>query len=161
MITNYLAPTSFSVTVSRIPNVEFFTQTAAIPGISLSPIENVSPIQKFYSTGDRIEYSEFDLGFIVDERMENYLEILRWMEGIASPENTDQYKDLAKSDDGITSDITIVIHNSHKNPNIRVQFKNCFPTSLSQVDLSVTQGDVVYPQASVTFRYDAFSIDQI
>ena len=161
MITNYLAPTSFIVSISRMPNVEFFTQTASIPSISISPVSTASPIQTYYATGDRIEYSDFDLGFIVDERMDNYLEMLRWMEGIASPETTDQYTDLAKSDDGITSDITVVVHNSHKNPNIRVIYKKCFPIALSQIDLSVTQADVVYPQATATFRYDTFEVEQI
>jgi hypothetical protein len=161
MITNYLAPTSFIVTVSRLPKVEFFTQTTSIPSISISPVTNNTPIQNFYSSGDRIEYSDFDLGFIVDERMDNYIEVLRWMEGLGSPETTDQYKDIENSKDGITSDITITIHNSHKNPNIRVIYKNCFPTALSQVDLSVTSTDVAYPQATVTFRYDTFVIEQI
>ena len=144
-----------------MPKVEFFTQTASIPSISISPITNNSPIQNFYSSGDRIEYSDFDLGFVVDERMDNYIEVLRWMEGIGSPESTDQYKTVDDSKDGITSDITVTVHNSHKNPNIRIIYKNCFPTALSQVDLSVTQGDIVYPQASVTFRYDTFTVEQI
>ena len=161
MITNYLAPTSFVVTVSRMPNVEFFTQRASIPALTMNPVSVQSPITTLYGTGDRVSYADFDLGFIVDERMNNYLEILRWIEGLGSPESTDQYKKLEGTKDGTVSDISVVIHNSHKNPSIKMTLKNCFPVSLSSINLSVAASDIQYPEATATFRYDTFEIEQI
>ena len=161
MITNYLAPTSFIVTVARMPNVEFFVQRASIPALTMNPVGVASPIASLYSTPDRISYSDFDLGFIVDERMENYLEILRWMEGLGSPESTDQFKAIETTKDGTVSDISIVVHNSHKNPNIKITLKNCFPISMSSVNLNVATTDVQYPEVTATFRYDTFEIEQI
>ena len=161
MITNYLAPTSFVVTIARMPNVEFFVQRAMIPALTMNPVERSSPLTSLYSTPDRITYSEFDLGFIVDEKMENYREILRWMEGMGTPETSKTYENLDKSDDGIKSDITVVIHNSHKNPSLKLTLKDCFPISMSSIALSVAQADIQYPEVTATFRYDTFELESI
>lgn len=161
MITNYLQPTSFHVSISRLPNVEFFLQRAMIPAVSANPIQQPAPIQNYYETFDRLTYAEFDLGFIVDENMENYIEVLDWMEKLGAPESTDQFKVIEASDDGLKSDITFVINNSHKNSNMRIVFKDCFPIALSSIALSVVAGDIQYPEVNATFRYDTFTIEKI
>ena len=162
MQTNYLSPTSFQVSVGRIPNVEFFVQRANIPALTGNPVELSSPLQSYYSHQDRISYSDFDLSFVVDENMDNYLEIAKWMEGLGSPRESDQYKDLVGPEgDGAVSDITVIIHNSNKRPSIRMQLKNCFPVSISSVPLNIVSADIVYPEVTVTFRYDDFTIEKI
>lgn len=160
MITNYLSPVSFKVIVDRLPNVEFFTQKFTSPSISMSPVEQQSPIHRMYQTGDRLEYSEFELSFVVDENMNNYREILSWLEGIGSPESTDQYKDIAESKYGTVSDITVVVENSSRNNNMRFVFTDCFPISISGVFLDVTSSDVQYQEASVSFRYTNMTIEK-
>ena len=161
MITNYLSPLEFVVSVKRLPNVQFFTQKASIPGISLQPIERPTPFKPIYETGDRLTYNELNLSFIIDERMNNYIEIFNWMHGIAFPQNFNQYKNLAESEEGLRSDISIVIHNSNKNPQIEVQFKDCFPVSLGEVSLDTTSSDLQYPETTVTFTYNSYSIKQL
>jgi hypothetical protein len=83
------------------------------------------------------------------------------MKGITFPENYDQFKNLKNSEYGLLTDISIVIMNSHKNPNIEIQFQDCFPVSLSDVTLDTTQNDVVYPQATVTFAFKNFTITKL
>ena len=97
MITNYLSPVSFKIIIDRLPNVEFFTQRVNLPQLSMAAPSQVSPIHAIYQTPDRIEYSELDLSFIVDEHMSNYEEILRWMEGMGTPETSNQRLNLDKS----------------------------------------------------------------
>ena len=125
MITNYLSPIGFKVVVERLPNVEFFTQRINIPGLSMSAPAQVSPIHAIYQTPDRIEYADLDLTFIADENMANYEEILRWMEGMGTPEDTKQRFDLERSKFGSKSDISILIENSARNSNIRFKRISC------------------------------------
>ena len=158
MITNYLSPLEFELSIKRLPGVEFFLQRASIPNISSNPTETPSPFNRLYTTGDKLTYGELSISFIIDESMSNYLEIYNWMEGYSSPQNFDQYKNLDGSDQGVFSDITLLIKNSHKNPNIQVLYKDCFPTSLSDVQLDTTQNDIVYPEATVGFQYNYFKI---
>lgn len=161
MITNYFSPLEFNITVKRLPNVEFFTQRVSIPGISSNPVIVPSPVNKFFETPDELQYNNLDLSFIIDENMKNYIEVFNWMTATSFPQNTDQFKRIKESKDGLKSDISIVILNSHKNPSIRVDFKDCFPISLSEIIMDTTNQDLVYPEASVTFQYNWFEIKSL
>jgi hypothetical protein len=161
MITNYLSPLEFIVIVKRLPNVQFYTQRTIIPNISVAPIEYSTPFKPVYQTGDRLQYSELNFTFILNEDMSNYIEIYDWMKGTSFPENFNQYKQLEESNNGIKSDISIKILNSNKNPTIQVDYYDCFPTDLSEITLDTTQTDVVYPEATATFRYNYFAITKL
>lgn len=159
MITNYLSPVEFVVSINRLPNVEFFTQKASIPGISMVPTQQPSPFKTLYTTPDRLEYAELDLSFIIDENMNNYREVFDWMEGMGKPDNFDQYKNLDDSKYGLVSDITLTIKNSSRNANIRLLFKECFPINLSSISLDTTNTSIFYPECTVTFRHNGFKIE--
>lgn len=161
MINNYLSNGGFDVTIPRLPNVEFFVQKIVLPSIDAQPVERATPLSAVFNVSDRLRYSDFDLTFVVDENMSNYIEVFNWMESINSPETLDQYAALESSNNGISSDITILILNSHKNPNLRVTFLNAFPISLTSVDFNLANQDVTYSEASVTFRYDRFTIERV
>jgi hypothetical protein len=161
MITNYLSPVEFIVSVERLPHVQFFTQSVTIPSLSLAPIDKPSPFKPIPVPGDRVSYSELPLSFIIDEQMSNFIEVFNWIKGLGFPETFDQYRNLKNSEAGLLTDISIVIMNSHKNPNIEIQFKDCFPTGLSDVVLDTTQTDIIYPQATVSFAFLNYSIRQI
>lgn len=161
MITNYLSPLEFVVTVKRMPNVQFFTQRTSIPGISINPVNVGSPFKTIFATGDNLAYGELNLSFVVDEKMNNFIEVFNWMHGVAFPEKFSQYRDLENSEFGILSDISIVVMNSNKNPVIKLDFINCFPTSLGEIILDTTASDLQYPEATVTLTYDSYTITQI
>jgi hypothetical protein len=93
--------------------------------------------------------------------MRNYREIYDWLKGIGSPDTLEQYDQLADSQDGITSDITVLILNSHKQPNLEVTYLNAQPIGLTPVSLDLSNQDVLYPEATVTMRYDAFDIKEL
>ena len=161
MITNFFTPLEFLVTINRLPNVEFYTQRAVIPGISANPVSYPTRFNKMYETPDELTFNNFEFSFIIDESMNNFLEVFNWMTSITAPKNFDQYKQLKYSDNGIISDITIIVLNSKKNSSIKINFKNCFPVSLSDIDLDTTRNDIEYPKATVTFQYDYYEIEKI
>jgi len=161
IINNYLSPTNFTISVQRMPHVEFFTQKLTVPSLTATPVGHETPLTQLYEVNDKITYGDLDLSFIIDENMNNYKEMLNWMEGIAAPETTKQNKDLGESKYGFKSDIIATITNSHKNPNIRFVFRNCFPTSLGSVSLDVNVQDVAYATCSVNMRYDIFTMEQL
>lgn len=160
IINNYLSPTNFSVSIQRLPHVEFFTQKASVPSLTASAIELSSPTNPFYEVPQNISYTDLELSFIVDENMNNYKEVLNWMEGISGPESTKQTKSLL-AENGFKSDIILTITNSHKNPHMQFTFKDSFPTSLGAINLDVNVQDVSYATCSVTMRYDTFTMEQL
>ena len=161
MNTNYLSPIGFTVSVARLPNVEFFTQRAFIPGVTLEAPQLANPMGNLYVPGDILAYQDLDFSFIADENMNNYMECYNWMQALSSPEKFDDYKTLENSTEGLNSDISITVLNSNKNPNLKFTFLNCTPVSLSSVQLDVTAGDVTYPEVNMSFRYDRFEFQKI
>lgn len=161
MITNYLSPLEFKAVIKRLPNVQFFVQRTTIPSISQNAVEIQTPFNKTYHGADKLQYSNFEFTFIVDERMENYLEVFNWMKGITFPENYSQFKNIKDSENGIYSDVTVQILNSHKNADIEITYVNCFPIALSDIVLDTTQSDVIYPEVTATFQYDYFNVTRL
>lgn len=158
MITNYMSPLEFRVAIKRLPSVEFFIQRAAIPGISSTAAEQPTPFNKTFHTSDELMFNNLDLTFIIDEQMTNFMEIFNWIQAATFPRHFGEFKDLVESPEGLSSDISIQILNSHKRPSIELQFVNCFPISLTDVILDTTQTDIVYPEVTATFQYDTYSI---
>lgn len=160
MITNYLSPLEFQVTVKRLPEVEFFTQTLEIPSMSTAGIVVDNPFNYTHITPNKVTYGNLNLSFIVDESMKNYRSVFDWITGVGFPQNFGQYKNLETSEEGLISDISIIMMNSNKNPNIVVHFKDCFPISLSPIRLDTTSPQLIYPTATVSFTYTYFTIEQ-
>jgi hypothetical protein len=161
IVPNYFSPLEFRVSIKRLPNVEFFTQRSMIPSISTTPIQQPTRFNPVFRTPDNVNFSNLDLTFIVDEDLKNYTEIFDWMIASAFPENHDQFRQIKQSEAGLFSDISVIIMNSKKNSNIEVSYKNCFPISLSDIQLNTTDQDVTYPEAVATFQYDTFSIKRL
>ena len=161
MINNYLSTGGFDIKIARLPNVEFFSQKLLLPGVTANAVETQTPLRAFYNVPDHLRYADFDLSFIIDENMQNYREIYEWLKGIGTPDNLSQYDKLNESQEGLVSDVTVLLLNSHKNPNISFTFQNAFPIGLTPVSMDITSQDVVYAEATVTMRYDAFTIENL
>jgi hypothetical protein len=144
-----------------MPNVEFFAQGISIPGVSGTPIAMATPLRTMYQPQDQLNYDDLTIQFIVDEQMNNYKEVLRWMEGLGAPESTKQYADYDKGNATLASDISVVITNSHKNPNIKFTFKEAFPVTLGGIELNVNTQDIAYATCDVTMRYESFIFETI
>jgi len=125
---NFLSPLKFTFVVNKLPHVNFFVQSVLLPAVSLNAVEVPTPFVKLPQAGDHIDFTEFQIGFRVDEQMESYRELYHWIEALGFPESFEQYKELAdgdrrvnpNGDKEILSDGTLIIHNSNTNANIKV-----------------------------------------
>ena len=169
---NYMSPVGFKLILTKTPKVDFLCQSANIPQISMGTAIQPTYLKDIPVPGDKVLYDDLTVSFLVDEKMENYLSIYKWMTGLGYPESLGQYDQLRKddirtdasvADDGDPryfefSDATLQILNSNYQPNILVNFKDAFPTSLSTLDFDVTTRDYSFFTASVTFKYTIFDI---
>jgi|TARA_Y100001949_G_scaffold45592_1_gene37750 hypothetical protein len=165
---SYLSPVGFKFLLNKLPNVEYFCQGITLPGISLMSVPLETPFTRIPYPGDRVEFQDFIVRFIIDEDMLNFTEIFKWMQGLGFPDSFDQYKALKDSDPaapganaGITSDATLIVLTGASTPKIRVSFKDCFPMMLSAVNFDTANEDIQYIQADATFSYRSFDIENI
>ena len=145
---NFLSPINFVFKLDLIPNTEYNVQQASIPGMSLGVAQTPSPFVNLYFPGN-IEYNPLDITFKVGENMSDYLEIFNWMTSIGHPDSLSQYQN-------IKSDATLLILDSAKNPNISIRFTDCFPISISNLEMDTTLSDVQYITARATFKFQRF-----
>jgi len=156
--TNFLSNIEFRFSLSRLPNVEFFVQSATLPGINSGYTTQPAPQRNIYRHGDKLEFDELQITCVVDEDMQSYIETWNWLIALTKPISFDQYKQIKDSQDGLYSDATLTILNSSKNPKIEVLFKDIFPTNVSGIELDTKATDVEPPTVSLTFRYNTYDI---
>jgi len=154
---NYLSSVHFQVLIHRAPNFNFFVQSVTLPGMQLPRADVGTPFINMPIPGDRIIYEDLTFRYKIDEKLASYNEFLTWFKGVGFPVNFEQYADYV---DGqrITSDISVIIHNSSRLPQVTYTYKDCWPTSMSSIDLSSTASDTEYIDSSVTFAFTDFEI---
>lgn len=149
---NFLSPLGHKFILSRTPNLNFNVQTVRLPGLTLSSTDTATPFVSIPNSG-KISYAPLTITFRVNEDMQDYFEIRRWMEGLGAPVSLGQYKTVKESQDGLYSDGTLVIMNSAMRGNISATFYDLFPIELSDLQFTTMDTDVNYIECTVDFRY--------
>ena len=184
-VMDYASPIQFRFKCSKLPKVEFFCQTANIPGIGLGEAEVDTPLKTMPFPGDKVTYQDLAISFLVDENLENYKEIHDWIIGLGAPQNHTQFSDFrglssdrfpgTSSSNAITgqatadplpeggmySDATLTVLNSKNIAVTEIRFHNIFPTSLGALSYNVQSSDVDYLTTAVDFSYMYYEIVQL
>jgi hypothetical protein len=101
-----------------------------------------------------MSYDELQLGFLVGEKMKDYLSIYDWMVSLGYPDGLGQYRDYR-------SDCSVFVLDSNLNPQYNIRFTDAYPTSLSGFTLDTTLTETQYVTASVSFRYTRWYFEPI
>ena len=94
---NFLSPTGFRFVLNRAPKVVFFSNQANIPGLNLGVAEQPTYLTDIPVPGDKIQFQDLRLRFLVDEDLENYLEIQHWLRGLGFPDSLKEIYDWQSS----------------------------------------------------------------
>jgi len=167
---NFLSPTGFKFTINRAPKVAFLGNTANIPSLTLGSAVQSTYLKDIDVPGDKIQFEDFTLQFLVDENLENYMELQNWIRGLGFPDSLQEiydwqqkgqaFQETAKGMD-IFSDGTLQVQTSNFVPNFQVKFKDMWPYSLSSLPFDATNTDVEYFTAEVLFNYTIYEITDL
>ena len=169
---NYMSPLGFKLIITKTPKVDFLCQSANIPQISMGTAIQPSYLKDIPVPGDKVLYDDLTVRFLVDEKMENYLAIYKWITGLGFPESLGQFAQLKKDDIRTDSrivdrgdpryfefsDATLQVLNSNYKPSVLINFIDAFPVSLSTLEFDVSTRDYSFFTAEVTFKYTIFNI---
>ena len=165
---NFLNPTGFKFILNRAPKVVFFSNQANIPGLNLGTADQSTYLTDIPVPGDKLQFQDLNLRFLVDEDLENYLEIQHWLRGLGFPDSLKEIYDWQSSNPNAprgelnyTSDGTLNVLSSSNTPNFKVKFLDMFPVSLSDLDFDATDSDIDYLTANVTFKYTIYNITDL
>ena len=161
---NFLSGVAFKFSLTKFPKVDFFSNSARIPELSLELARQSSYLKNIDVPGERLSFGDFNLRFLVDENMENYLSVYNWLKGLGFPESGKQFKDITTDSDGIRDpkeaffDGTLSILNSNYREVAKVKFNDLFPVSITSLDFDATNTDVQYFTAEATFKYTIYDL---
>lgn len=173
---NYLRPNAFRFSIKDLPNVAYTCQSANIPAVQLGFATQPTPFLDIPTVGDKLNYSEFAIRFLIAEDMINYRELLEWIVALGFPENYNEYPAFVgerlsrfpfyRNSQGNTdalaySDGTLTIMDSANNPKTNIYFKDLFPTSVEALDYDITSSSVEYLVGVASFKYRMFEIEAL
>ena len=168
---NFLSPTGFKFSLKRSPAVAFFCNQANIPSLDLGVAVQPTYLKDIDVPGDKIQFGDLTLRFLVDEDLVNYMEIQNWIRGLGYPESLSEFDRLETEDvlpgnfnrsgDNIYSDGTLQVLSSNLVAKFNVNFKDMFPYSLSTITFDATDTDIEYFTAEVSFKYTVYTLTDL
>ena len=169
---NFLSPTGFKFNLKRSPGVAFFCNQANIPDLNLGVTEQPTYLRDIPTPGDKLDFGDLNLRFLVDEDLTNFMEIQNWLRGLGYPETVQEFRDLEKSGtipvrdyvqsgQDVYSDGTLQILSSNLNAKFNVKFRDLFPTSLTTLTFDATDTDIEYFTADVSFKYTIYDLTDL
>ena len=167
-----LQSTKFRLNFSRLPSVTYFCQTANLPGLSLTEVPLTTPFVDLYVPGEKLIYDTLNLTFLVDEDLRDWEQLHDWIRAMTFPTDFKEYRDLAKlatvsafrGNNALPpqySDASMTIFTNKNNANLRINFKDLFPTSLSTIMFSSMDSAENIITADVSFRFSYYNIERL
>ena len=169
---DYASPTQFRFGIHQLPKVEFFATAVNIPGISLGTAILSTPYKDIPLPGEKLEYGNLSIEFLVDEYLENYISLHNWMTGLGFPQDREEFKTYrdvtsntpttstrdAAPDRAMYSDAFIMILSNKNNPILEINFEDIFPISIGDLTYSQDATDVEYIKVTAEFAYKIYTM---
>jgi hypothetical protein len=173
---DYLRPNAFRFVIKDLPKVAYTCQSANLPGIQLGFALQPTPFVDIPTVGDKLQYDDFTIRFLISEDMSNYIELLEWLVAIGFPEQYNKYSKFVgdrltrfpfvRNSTGLIetlfySDGTLTILDSANVPKTNIIFKDMFPTSVQALDYDITSSSVEFLVGIASFKYKTFEIQPL
>ena len=154
---SFLHPTAFRFYVSRVPAVTYFCQAINIPNIEIEEIPFTTTMALHKEIGGNITYGSLSARVLVDEDMETWRGMYDWIKDISKTDNDLEIID----DDDHRCDLRLLVLTNGMNANVEFTFKQCWPSSLSEINFDSAVTDLENLTFDITFSYNSFSVKKL
>jgi hypothetical protein len=165
-----LQSTKFRLNFDMIKDTTYYCQSVNLPGVSLSEVPRATPFIDLYVPGEKLVYDVLSISFLVDEDLVSWLRIHDWIRAMTFPVEFQEYANLKRMNSYAAnkaangggpqySDAIVTVYTNKNNPNIRIKFKDLFPTSLDSVQFNATDSAENIITATATFRFSYYNIE--
>ena len=159
--TSILQLTKFTFIIPDMPFLKYFCQTVSLPGVSTTEVAVPTPFSATYHAGDKAVFEPLTLTTLIDEDMRVWEESYKWFKSLTRPTSYDEYRRKGPNDTTpLYYDGFLTINTNANNPNIKIKFFNCHPTSIGGVTFDTKTDADNIPTFDITFRYDYFVIER-
>lgn len=173
---NFLRPNAFKFVIKDLPHVAYTCQSANLPSVQNGFAVQPTPFVDLPRIGDKLNYSEFNIRFLISEDMVNYIELLEWLIALGFPNDYGQYSGFVgerlnrfpftstvngDTEPAAYSDGTLTILDSSNNPKTNIIFKDLFPIAVEALDFDITSASVEFFIGIATFKYRTFEVEAL
>lgn len=165
---NPLLLTGFQFSVAKLPELTFWVQNTEIPNVSLGASTTGTPLSDIRHPGEKLEFGDLAVRFLVDSQMKNWNCIFFWMRGLGFPESQEQYREFLQFEynkplrfesSKMMSDATLIVLDGTHRPMQSFTFIDMFPVNLSGIEFDATSPTAQQATATVTFAYSYFVLN--
>jgi len=171
---NYLRPASFRFQITALPRITFTCQKANIPTVTIGTATQVTPAIDIPVFGDKLEFGDLVITFMVAEDMSNYKEIYNWIIKTAGSQiskytdeefarNLGRFPITASTaeDQAMYSDATMHIVDGSNNIVAKINYLDVVPVSVQTLDFDITNTSQEPLLATATFRYRMYELETL
>ena len=145
----------FKLTIHNYPYLEYFCQSVNLPGVSIPEFIQPSHFTTIKRPATTIQYDDLEVVFLVTEDLKNWLQLYDWMTRTVP---TRSFKEIIQPEKDIYSDITLNILSNKSNRVMEVNYKQCWPKSLSGIIFDTTSSDASNTTATIIFSYSGHTV---
>lgn len=162
---NELNTTNFKLYFPNIPNVVYWCQEVNHPSINMGTSILPSPVKAIPIPGDKVEFEDLTISFLVDEDLKNYIELYNWI-GKMCPISS--LSDVVNSSVNSITEIqnttsirrvqaSLHILTNNKNYNLTIRYHNCFIYNLGEINF--TTKDFLKVPITASFKITHFTFN--
>lgn len=168
---SFLLGNKFQFLCSRIPTVQQYAKSINIPGITVNPTQINNPFVDLYTPGDKAQYGEMELTFLLDEEMNTWFEVHDWIRAISFPTTHEEYvklpyipktnKFVIKENFPQFADAYITILSGTNQPLVRFTFIDLFPYNISDIPFGTENTPENTMTCTAIFKYSYYNVKRI
>lgn len=136
-----LTNTSFRVIFEKANSSVFFLQSFNLPSVRIREVKTNTPLVDMNEIGEKIDYTPFEMSFMVDADLRNYRQVYNWMKRMT----------VRGSKVGETDTVLLSINGKES-----IRFYGCWPMELSDLEFVTNPDGIVYMKCTLIVNYDYF-----
>jgi hypothetical protein len=156
------SPTNFQLVFPKIPTESSISALnplkmniygVIIPSITISEENLHWQGNKMKNSLIPMDYSQWNVNFVVDSNFDNWSILFRWMSHINN--NNDK---IAERHKNFSVDCSMVVTDNYANSILEIMFISVWPSNLGDVSFNTRDADVLL-EGTVMFNYDYYKIN--
>ena len=94
---DYASPAQFRFKITKLPKVEYFCTEINIPGLQMSSATQNTDLRDITIPGDKLDFGDLVLTYMVDEKFDNFEELYNWLRGLGIPIDHKDFANLVSA----------------------------------------------------------------
>lgn len=153
---NFNYGTRATLTIKNIPDLVFYVQDYAVPGVRLNSIVYPTYLVALNVPATHLQFEPLTITYIMSEKLKEYTEIFAWMKRLAPINDGREYSAVDGFSDGM-----LTIYSNQQNPILRIKLIDLFPTDLTSLYYSASEDASIPKTHSVTFAIRNFELEAV